>query len=132
MARGPWPCPPGGPPRHRGAWPRPLVRRRGPLAGRVRAPASSSHVGHITMATVSGAGSTPASGPPTDERRPAIAVVDADSRFAGYLPTFLALRGYEARSYTRGDEIVAAIRHGEPPDLVLLDVAMPGMDGLQT
>ena len=68
----------------------------------------------------------------TDERRPQIAVVDDDSGFAGYLRTFLALRGYEARAYTRGDEILAAIRQGEPPDIVLLDVAMPGMDGLQT
>src|SRR5262245_35659959 len=72
----------------------------------------------------------PASG--TEERPPSIAVVDDDSGFAGYLRTFLALRGYEARSYTRGDEIVAAIRQGEPPDIVLLDVAMPGMDGIQT
>jgi two-component system response regulator AtoC len=67
-----------------------------------------------------------------DGRRPSIAVVDDDSGFAGYLKTFLALRGYEARSYSRGDEILAAIRQGEPPDIVLLDVAMPGMDGLQT
>src|SRR5881394_2261196 len=70
--------------------------------------------------------------PPPPERRPSIAVVDDDSGFAGYLRTFLALRGYEARAYTRGDEIVAAIRQGEPPDIVLLDVAMPGMDGIQT
>jgi two-component system response regulator AtoC len=68
----------------------------------------------------------------TQDRKPSIAVVDDDSGFAGYLRTFLALRGYEARAYTRGDEIVAAIRQGEPPDIVLLDVAMPGMDGLQT
>jgi two-component system response regulator AtoC len=68
----------------------------------------------------------------TEERRASIAVVDDDSGFSGYLRTFLALRGYEARSYTRGDEIVAAIRQGEPPDIVLLDVAMPGMDGIQT
>ncbi len=87
------------------------------------------------MATVAGSGSTPqpgTDGTVTDDRRPSIAVVDDDSGFAGYLRTFLALRGYEARSYTRGDEIVAAIRQGEPPDIVLLDVAMPGMDGIQT
>src|SRR5512144_944876 len=84
------------------------------------------------MSAVAGAGSDTTNNPVTDERRPQIAVVDDDSGFAGYLRTFLALRGYEARAYTRGDEIVAAIRQGEPPDIVLLDVAMPGMDGLQT
>src|SRR5262245_43556427 len=74
--------------------------------------------------------------PPVDatseDHRPSIAIVDDDSGFAGYLRTFLALRGYEARSYSRGDEIVASIRQGQPPDIVLLDVAMPGMDGIQT
>jgi two-component system response regulator AtoC len=84
------------------------------------------------MATVTDAGSPPAPESTTEERRPSIAVVDDDSGFAGYLRTFLALRGYEARSYTRGDEILAAIKTAEAPDIVLLDVAMPGMDGLQT
>jgi two-component system response regulator AtoC len=58
--------------------------------------------------------------------------VDDDSAFAGYLRTFLAERGYEVRSYARGDEILAALKHGAAPDIVLLDVAMPGMNGLQT
>src|SRR5688572_19757908 len=86
------------------------------------------------MATAPGptTGIPAAPGTATDQRRPMIAVVDDDSGFAGYLRTFLGERGYEARAYTRGDEIVAAIRQGDPPDIVLLDVAMPGMDGSQT
>src|SRR5918996_1600286 len=60
------------------------------------------------------AGPTPPSmpGPGTEERRPSIAVVDDDSGFAGYLRTFLGVRGYEARAYTRGDDIVEAVRLG--------------------
>jgi two-component system response regulator AtoC len=84
------------------------------------------------MTTVANARTGSAAAGDVDQRRPSIAVVDDDSGFAGYLRTFLALRGYEARTYSRGDEIVAAIRQGQPPDIVLLDVAMPGMDGLQT
>jgi len=65
-------------------------------------------------------------------KKPYIAIVDDDSGFANYLRTFLSLRGYETRSYSRGDEIVAAIKQGDPPDIVLLDVMMPGMNGLET
>src|SRR5256712_12754782 len=65
-------------------------------------------------------------------RNPYVTVVDDDSAFANYLRTFLSLRGYETRSYSRGDEMVAAVKQGDPPDIVLLDVMMPGMSGLET
>jgi two-component system response regulator AtoC len=65
-------------------------------------------------------------------KKPFVAIVDDDSAFANYLRTFLSLRGYETRSYTRGDEMLAAVKQGDPPDIVLLDVMMPGMNGLET
>src|SRR3954471_18081787 len=65
-------------------------------------------------------------------KKPYVAIVDDDASFAQYLRTFLSLRGYEARCYTRGDELLASMKQSEPPDVVLLDVMMPGLDGLAT
>jgi two-component system, NtrC family, response regulator AtoC len=65
-------------------------------------------------------------------KKPYVAIVDDDSAFANYLRTFLSLRGYDTRSYSRGDELLAAVKAGDPPDIVLLDVMMPGMNGLET
>jgi two-component system response regulator AtoC len=65
-------------------------------------------------------------------KKPFVAIVDDDSGFAAYLRTFLSLRGYEARCYTRGDELLASMKQNEAPDVILLDVMMPGLDGLAT
>ena len=53
-------------------------------------------------------------------------------RLPSYLRTFLSLRGYDARCYSRGDELLAAMKQSELPDAVLLDVMMPGLDGMAT
>jgi two-component system response regulator AtoC len=65
-------------------------------------------------------------------RKPYIAIVDDEPAFANYLRTFLSARGYDTRSYSRGDELLATMQQGEPPDVALLDVMMPGMNGLET
>ena len=65
-------------------------------------------------------------------RNPILAIVDDHQPFLDYLATFLRMRSYEVRPYTSGRDIVAAFRAGFAPDLVLLDVMMPGMDGLET
>ena len=65
-------------------------------------------------------------------RTPVLAIVDDYPPFLEYLATFLRLRAYEVRAYGSGRDVVAAFRAGQLPDLVLLDVMMPGLDGLET
>jgi two-component system response regulator AtoC len=65
-------------------------------------------------------------------KKPYVAIVDDDASFAAYLRTFLSLRGYETRCYTRGDELLASMKQSEAPDAILLDVMMPGLDGMAT
>jgi two-component system, sensor histidine kinase and response regulator len=42
----------------------------------------------------------------------------------------LATRGFDARPVTNGADALDAVAH-EPPDLILLDVTMPGMNGFE-
>ena len=61
-----------------------------------------------------------------------LALVDDDQQFVEYLETLLRSRGYDVHPFTSGGDLLQAL-HGEaPPDVVLLDVSMPGMDGLET
>jgi DNA-binding NtrC family response regulator len=61
-----------------------------------------------------------------------IAIVDDDPAFAEYLSTLLAAWGYDVSRFASGPELLRALGSGQPPDVVLLDVLMPQMDGLET
>ena len=61
-----------------------------------------------------------------------LAIVDDDKPFGEYLQTLLGSRGYTAATYESGDALLAALRDGALPDVILLDVLMPGLDGLET
>jgi two-component system response regulator AtoC len=63
---------------------------------------------------------------------PLVAIADDDAAFGEYLKTFLEIRGYRTRLYAQGEDLVASVQRGQVPDVVLLDVLMPGMDGLMT
>ncbi len=60
-----------------------------------------------------------------------IAIVDDDPLFVEYLATFLRSRGYETAVYTSGTALLAALTGKQVPDVVLLDVLMPTMNGLE-
>ena len=57
-----------------------------------------------------------------------ILVVDDVEKNARLLADVLAAKGYRTSKAASGEEALSAIR-AEPPDLVLLDVMMPGLDG---
>src|SRR5689334_19378640 len=59
---------------------------------------------------------------------PLVLVVDDDARVREFIRINLELEGYAVREAERADEALAAIED-QAPDLVLLDVVMPGTDG---
>jgi two-component system response regulator AtoC len=61
-----------------------------------------------------------------------LAVVDDDRAFTGFLSTFLKTRGYTVESYNSGRALLEGLKAGASPHVILLDVAMPDVDGLET
>ena len=65
-----------------------------------------------------------------DRRAPSVLVVDDDHDTAVSTAEVCRLSGFPARHAVSGDEALA-LAAGDRPDVVFLDVAMPGMDGCE-
>lgn len=61
-----------------------------------------------------------------------ILVVDDEPSIRKYLQTLLQIEGHEVTTVECGSDALEKIDQGERPDLVILDVLMPEMDGLET
>jgi two-component system response regulator AtoC len=61
-----------------------------------------------------------------------ILVVDDEPGMLRYLQTLLEVDSYQVTTAQSGVEAVKRLRGGSRPDLVLLDLLMPELDGLQT
>lgn len=61
-----------------------------------------------------------------------ILVVDDDPVMLRYVRTLLELDSYRVETAASGLQALHLVNSGLFPDLVLLDVNMPGMDGLET
>ena len=61
--------------------------------------------------------------------RPRVVLADDNADMRGYVKRLLEDGGYQVEAVTNGQAVLAALRHGPPPDLVLSDVMMPELDG---
>jgi len=66
----------------------------------------------------------------TDASRESILIVDDAPVNLRLLAEMLTARGYRVRAVTSGDRALTAAR-AAPPDLILLDIRMPGMNGYE-
>ena len=60
-----------------------------------------------------------------------VLVVDDQAEYCRPLVRLFQLAGHDARSVQAGEEAIKYLRAVDAPDVVLLDIMMPGMDGLE-
>jgi len=60
-----------------------------------------------------------------------ILVVDDDQSVRSYLSDFLSSCGYTVESAESGDQAVARLGAGYVPSLIVLDIVMPGINGIE-
>jgi DNA-binding NtrC family response regulator len=61
-----------------------------------------------------------------------LAIVDDDDAFTAYLHTLLAAQGYAIEVFNSGTALLDGLRAGSAPNVILLDVLMPDLDGIET
>jgi len=64
--------------------------------------------------------------------KPIVLVVDDSSEMRRYLRVLLETESYLVETASSGREALDHVRRGSRPDVVLLDIQMPGMNGLST
>ena len=64
------------------------------------------------------------------ESHPHVLIVDDHPKVLRVIQLGLKVRGYTVNTLLSGEEALESIK-SEPPDIVILDVRMPGMDGFE-
>jgi DNA-binding response OmpR family regulator len=60
-----------------------------------------------------------------------ILVVDDDPRLLHIVAMYLGIEGYDVKTAANGEEGLREVETHQP-DLIILDIMMPGMDGIET
>jgi len=64
-------------------------------------------------------------------RKKHLLVIDDDKSFRSYLKTLLQSIGYRVTPFATGEEALDAVRKGLAPSLIVLDIIMEGMSGIE-
>ena len=64
-------------------------------------------------------------------KRSTVWVVDDDAGIRSYLSDFLTSRGHEALCFDSGEKVLRRLTTWQPPSLLLLDIRMPQVGGLE-
>ena len=65
-------------------------------------------------------------------RLPTILLVEDEPSVLRYTKTLLEIDNYNVETASSGEEALERMSHGPAPNLILLDLVLPGIDGLQT
>ena len=60
-----------------------------------------------------------------------LVVIDDDKSFRSYLTTLLQSMGYQVTCFASGEEAVEALEEGLAPSMIILDIIMEGMSGIE-
>ena len=62
---------------------------------------------------------------------PKVLIIDDDKFLLNMYSIKFSKNGYEVTAASSGDEALSKIKNGYTPDIILLDIVMPGMDGFE-
>jgi len=66
-----------------------------------------------------------------ENTKPKVLIVDDDKFLLNMYSIKFSKNNFEVNSAVSGEEALAKIKEGYVPDIILLDIVMPGMDGFE-
>ncbi len=66
-----------------------------------------------------------------ENKLPKVLIIDDDKFLLNMYSIKFSKNGFEVNSASSGEEALGKIKEGYAPDIVLLDIVMPGMDGFE-